>query len=49
MNQNKILSKPTKVSDISFEELYESFATDWEERAQKLRVRRWRQLKQKLT
>lgn len=33
---------------IGFEELYESFAMDWEQRAEELRVRRWRRLKQKL-
>ena len=43
-----ILSKPTRVSDLSFEELYENIARDWEGKAEKLRIRRWRRLKQQL-
>ncbi len=48
MNRNKILTKPTRISEISFEELYENIASDWQEKAEKLRIRRWRRLKQQL-
>lgn len=48
MNRNKILTKPTNVSEISFEELYDNITSDWHEKAEKLRIRRWRRLKHKL-
>lgn len=48
MNKNKILTQPTRVSELSFEELYENIAKDWEEKAHRLQLRRWRRLRHEL-
>jgi hypothetical protein len=49
MKKFKLLTKPTKVEDLSLEDLYEKNLTDdWEEKAQRLRTRRWRKLKQQM-
>jgi hypothetical protein len=49
MKRHKILTQPTRVSELSFEELYEGITKDWEEKAMRLQIRRWRRLKQQLT
>jgi len=49
MKKNKILTQPTPVSELSFEELYDNISRDWTGKAQRLQVRRWRHLKQQLT
>jgi hypothetical protein len=48
MKRNKVLTQPTRVSELSFDELYDSIAKDWQQKAEKLRIRRWRRLKQQL-
>lgn len=45
MSRNKIINNPTRVSDLSYDELYEDISRDWEQRAQRLRARRLRKLK----
>lgn len=49
MKRHKILIQPTRVSELSFEELYDGITKDWEDKAHKLQIRRWRRLKQQLT
>lgn len=46
MKKHKILSKPTRVSDLSFDDLYEELSSDWELKAERLQVRRWRKLRE---
>lgn len=48
MVKSQTLNKPISRQKMSFEELYLSFSTDWEKKAERLRLRRWEQLKQKL-
>ena len=44
MSKKVILKNPTKVSDLSFDDLYEEF-DDWELKANKLIARRERQFR----
>ncbi len=48
MSRNKILHQPTRVADLSFDELYGDISRDWKLKAEKLRAKRWRRLKQQL-
>ena len=48
MKKFKILTKPTRVNDLSFDELYENFSNEWELKAERLQARRWRKLKHQL-
>jgi hypothetical protein len=48
MKKFKILTKPTRVKDLSFEELQSGFSNNWELKAERLRARRWRKLKHQL-
>lgn len=48
MSRNKILHQPTRVGDLSFDDLYGDISRDWQNRAEKLRARRWRKLKHQL-
>lgn len=48
MKKFKILTKPTRVKDLSFDEMYENFSSEWELKAERLQARRWRKLKQQL-
>lgn len=43
MKKFKILTNPTK-RDLSFDDLYEDIASDWELKAERLQTRRWRKL-----
>ena len=45
MKKVQILSKPTKVADLTLEDLYDEPINNWHEKAQKLQIRRWRMLK----
>jgi hypothetical protein len=48
MKKFKVLSKPTRLSELSFDELYDEMSNDWELRAERLQARRWRKLKHQL-
>lgn len=48
MGRNKILHQPIRISDLSIEELYDDVGQGWEHRAEKLRAKRWRRIKQQL-
>lgn len=48
MKKFRILSKPTRISDLSFDELYDEMSNDWELKAERLQARRWRKLRQEL-
>lgn len=43
----KVLTKAPQAEELSFEELYKNIATDWQKKAADLRMRKWRELKQK--
>lgn len=45
MSRVRILHAPTKVSDMSFADLYDTTSDHWEHKAEALQVRRWRALK----
>ena len=45
--KNKIIGRPVKLREISFDELYEDFSRDWQYRAQRLQARRWHMLRHK--
>lgn len=48
MKKFKVLSKPTRLSELSFEELYDEMSNDWELKAERLQARRWRKLKHQM-
>lgn len=48
MKKFRILSKPTRIADLSFDELYDEMSNDWELKAERLQARRWRKLRQEL-
>lgn len=48
MGRNRVISRPIKTSDITFDELYDEISADWPRRAQALQVRRWRALKREM-
>jgi len=46
VSRKHIITRPTKNQDImSYEELYDDFSQDWQEKAKALQVRRWRAFK----
>jgi len=48
MKKRVLTFRPTKTVDLDFEDLYSEFSRDWLERAEKLRIRRWRALRHKV-
>jgi hypothetical protein len=48
MKKLRILKKPTRLSDITWSELYDEISDDWHGKADRLRLRRWRKLKQQM-
>jgi hypothetical protein len=48
MKKFKILTKPTRLTDLSFDDLYEDDDVDWQIKAERLQARRWRKLKHEL-
>ena len=48
MKKDRILTQPTRVSELSFDELYDDISSDWEIKAERLQHRRWRKLKHQL-
>lgn len=42
----KILTQPTRVSDMRFDDLYDETHGDWELKAEKLMTRRWKKLRE---
>ncbi|MEX1058833.1 MAG: hypothetical protein WEC17_00130 [Candidatus Saccharimonadales bacterium] len=40
-----MVGRPTSVSSISFDELYEDISDQWLEKARRLQARRWRKIK----
>ncbi len=47
MKRFKILTKPTRLSEVDFDNLDED-QDDWRLKAERLQARRWRKLKQQL-
>lgn len=43
--RNKIIVRPLKTSELDNEEFYLKISSDWEERARKLRSRKWQKIK----
>ena len=48
MKKFKILTKPTRVKDLRFEELYTGLSDSWKLKAERLQARRWRKLKHQM-
>ena len=48
MRRMKVLSTVTRLSDLVFEDFYDSVANDWQRKARRLQARRWRKLKHQL-
>lgn len=48
MKKRHLVTKPTRLSDLKFEDLYEDIADDWEAKAERLQARRWRKIKHQL-
>lgn len=47
MKRLRILTKPTRVSEVNFDDLFED-QDDWRLKAERLQARRWRKLKNQL-
>lgn len=45
---SKVINKPVALSSLTFDDLFDEFSDNWEGKAKKLQVRRWRQLKHQL-
>lgn len=45
VKKTHLLTKPTRVQDINFDELDDDFTTQWSERAEKSRIRAFRKLR----
>lgn len=43
-----ILTKPTRLSDLTFDELYDDISSDWRQKAARLQARRWRMIKRQM-
>lgn len=43
-----ILTRPARLSDLSFEEMDESDTSGWREKSRQLQARRWRKIKHQL-
>lgn len=48
MKRNRLHFRPTKNSDLTFEDLYDEISHDWEQKAEALQTRRWRALKREM-
>jgi len=45
MRRNKLLTQPTRLADLSFDDLNDDNTDDWRIKADRLQVRRWRKIK----
>lgn len=43
-SKSKLIKNPTRISDLSFDDLYDEMADEWREKAERLQARRWRKL-----
>lgn len=41
MKKINLHPKPMRVSDLSFDDLYDEISKDWEDKSKKLQARRW--------
>lgn len=48
MKQRYLLTKPTRLPATNWGDLYDDISSDWQAKAERLQVRRWRKLKQQL-
>lgn len=48
MNRSTIVSKPVRLADLSFDELYADNNYDWRAKAARLQNRRWRILSERI-
>lgn len=48
MSKQHIISRPTKISDLTFEDLYEEISDNWSVKAERLLARRRRNLKREI-
>ncbi len=46
--QKSLLREPMHLSDLTFEDLYLDISDNWQEKARKLQVRRWRKLRHQM-
>ncbi|HEX5395259.1 MAG TPA: hypothetical protein VFW52_02850 [Candidatus Saccharimonadales bacterium] len=43
--KHMVVGRPTTLSSISFDELYEDISSQWLEKSRRLQARRWRKIK----
>lgn len=48
MRGNKLLTKPRRLEDFNFDDLYIEISDRWEDKAKELQARRWRNLKRQM-
>lgn len=46
MRGNKLMTRPARIDDPVFDDLYDEISRDWQRRAARLQARRWRRLEQ---
>ncbi len=48
MKKFKLLNKPTRISDLSFDDMADGSDTNWQLKAERMQARRWRKLKHQM-
>jgi len=48
MKKFKLITNPTRLSDLSFDEMYDEMSDNWELKAERLQHRRWRKMRQQM-
>lgn len=48
MKKRHLVTKPTRLADLSLDDLFEDVADEWEAKAERLQARRWRKIKHQL-
>lgn len=48
MKRIRVFSRPIKNSDLAFADFYDEISHDWQRKAEQLRIRRWRALKNEI-
>lgn len=49
MRKHFILTKPSKIHDITLDDLFDDEDYNWREKARQLQIRRWRKVKHQLS
>jgi hypothetical protein len=45
MKRQNLITRPTKINELTFDELYDEISDNWQLKAERLQARRWRALR----